>query len=205
VSDTGEGMEQLVLDHIFEPFFTTKPRGEGTGLGLPMAFGIVAQAGGEIQVYSEPGVGTTVRILLPATDHVPSAHAVTEVRLLEGTETILIVEDEDAIREVTRRILVRSGYYVLTCASGVEAISMVEGYPGQIDLLVTDVIMPQMLGREVATRVQALRPGTPVLFMSGYAQPVLGSTLGEETMLLEKPFSAQLLLEKVREVLEKGN
>jgi PAS domain S-box-containing protein len=206
VSDTGEGMEQLVLDHIFEPFFTTKPRGEGTGLGLPMAFGIVAQAGGEIQVYSEPGVGTTVRILLPATEHTPSAaHAVAEVRLLEGTETILIVEDEDAIREVTRRILVRAGYYVLTCASGVEAIAMVEGYPGQIDLLVTDVIMPQMLGREVATRVQALRPGTPVLFMSGYAQPVLGSTLGEETMLLEKPFSAQLLLEKVREVLEKGN
>jgi PAS domain S-box-containing protein len=205
VSDTGEGMEQLVLDHIFEPFFTTKPRGEGTGLGLPMAFGIVAQAGGEIQVYSEPGVGTTVRILLPATERAPSGtHAVAEVRLLEGTETVLIVEDEDAIREVTRRILVRAGYYVLTCASGVEAIGMVEGYPGQIDLLVTDVIMPQMLGREVATRVQALRPGTPVLFMSGYAQPVLGSTLDEETILLEKPFSAQLLLEKVREVLEKS-
>jgi len=206
VSDSGEGMEQLLLDHIFEPFFTTKPRGEGTGLGLPMAFGIVAQAGGEIQVYSEPGVGTTVRILLPATDQMPSAaHPTAEVRLLEGTETILIVEDEDAIREVTRRILVRSGYYVLTCSSGVEALAIVEGYPGQIDLLVTDVIMPQMLGREVATRVQALRPGTPVLFMSGYAQPVLGSTLGEETMLLEKPFSAQLLLEKVREVLEKAD
>jgi CheY-like chemotaxis protein len=205
VSDSGEGMEQLVLDHIFEPFFTTKPRGEGTGLGLPTAFGIVAQAGGEIQVYSKPGVGTTVRILFPATDLAPSlAHPITEVGLLEGTETILIVEDEDAIREVTRRILVRSGYYVLTSASGVEALAMVKGYPGTIDLLVTDVIMPQMLGREVADRVQALCPGTPVLFMSGYAQPVLGSTLGGETILLEKPFSAKLLLEKVREVLERS-
>ena len=203
VSDTGSGMEQAVLDHVFEPFFTTKPRGEGTGLGLPTVFGIVAQAGGEIQLYSEPGIGTTCRVLLPTTDRPPTiGRFPTEPRDLHGTETVLVVEDEDALREVARRILSRNGYVVLTSASGPEAIALVERHTGVVDLLLTDVIMPQMLGKEVATRIQELRPGLPVLYMSGYAQPVLGPIVGEEIGLLEKPFSEQLLLMKVRDVLD---
>ena len=203
VSDTGSGMEQAVLDHVFEPFFTTKPRGEGTGLGLPTVFGIVAQAGGEIQLYSEPGIGTTCRVLLPTTDRTPTiGRSPTEPRDLHGTETVLVVEDEDALRDVVRRILSRNGYVVLACANGPEAIALVESHTGVIDLLLTDVIMPQMLGKEVAARIQEFRPGLPVLYMSGYARPVLGPTLGEETVLLEKPFSEQLLLIKVRGVLD---
>jgi PAS domain S-box-containing protein len=203
VSDTGSGMEQAVLDHVFEPFFTTKPRGEGTGLGLPTVFGIVVQAGGEIQLYSEPGIGTTCRVLLPATDRAPAiGPSPTEARDLHGTETVLVVEDEDALRDVARRILSRNGYVVLTCANGPEAIAMVESHTGVIDLLLTDVIMPLMLGKEVATRIQEFRPGLPVLYMSGYARPVLGPTSGEEIALLEKPFSEQLLLIKVRGVLD---
>jgi PAS domain S-box-containing protein len=203
VSDTGSGMEQAVLDHVFEPFFTTKPRGEGTGLGLPTVFGIVAQAGGEIRLYSEPGIGTTCQVLLPTTDRTPTiGRSLTEPRDLHGTETVLVVEDEDALREVARRILSRNGYVVLTSANGPEAIALVERHTGVIDLLLTDVIMPQMLGKEVAARIQELFPGLPVLYMSGYARPVLGPTLGEEIALLEKPFSEQLLLIKVRDVLD---
>ena len=206
VSDTGCGMEQDVLDHVFEPFFTTKPHGEGTGLGLPMVFGIVTQAGGDIQFYSEPGVGTTCRVLLPTTDRTAFVHpAGAESRHLRGTETVLVVEDEDAIREVARRILSRHGYEVLTSANGPEAIALVETRGGTIDLLLTDVILPQMLGKEVAARIQALRPSLAVLYMSGYAQPVLGSTLGDGITLLEKPFSEQLLLTKVRDVLDNAH
>ena len=203
VSDTGSGMEQAVLDHVFEPFFTTKPRGEGTGLGLPTVFGIVAQAGGEIELYSEPGIGTTCRVLLPTTDRTPTiGRSPTEPRDLHGTETVLVVEDEDALREVARRILSRNGYVVLTSANGPEAIALVERHTGVIDLLLTDVIMPGMLGKEVAARVGELRPGIAVLYMSGYAQPVLGLTMDAEIALLEKPFSEQLLLIKVRDVLD---
>src|SRR5665213_3313786 len=166
VSDTGSGMEQAVLDRVFEPFFTTKPRGEGTGLGLPTVFGIVAQAGGEIQLFSEPGIGTTCRVLLPTTDRTPTiGRSLTEPRDLHGTETVLVVEDEDALREVARRILSRNGYVVLTSANGPEAIALVERHTGVIDLLLTDVIMPQMLGKEVAARIQEFRPGLPVLYM----------------------------------------
>jgi PAS domain S-box-containing protein len=203
VSDTGSGMEQAVLDHVFEPFFTTKPRGEGTGLGLPTVFGIVAQAGGEIELYSEPGIGTTCRVLLPTTDRTPTiGRSPTEPRDLHGTETVLVVEDEDALREVARRILSRNGYVVLTSANGPEAIALVERHTGVIDLLLTDVIMPGMLGKEVAARVGELRPGIAVLYMSGYAQPVLGLTMDVEIALLEKPFSEQILLIKVRDVLD---
>ena len=121
---------------------------------------------------------------------------------MRGSETVLVVEDEDALREVTRRILARSGYAVLTSASGPDAIALVEGHQGTIDLLLTDVIMPNMPGKEVAQRIQSLRPGLAVLYMSGYAQPVLGSILGKDISLLEKPFSEELLLLKVRGSLE---
>jgi PAS domain S-box-containing protein len=203
VSDTGCGMEPSVLEHVFEPFFTTKPQGEGTGLGLPMVFGIVKQAGGDIQLYSESGIGTTCRVLLPTTSRTRTpGQPLGEPRLLRGSETVLVVEDEDALREVTRRILARSGYAVLTSASGPDAIALVEGHQGTIDLLLTDVIMPNMPGKEVAQRIQSLRPGLAVLYMSGYAQPVLGSILGKDISLLEKPFSEELLLLKVRGSLE---
>jgi PAS domain S-box-containing protein len=199
VSDTGSGMEQSVLEHIFEPFFTTKADGRGTGLGLPMAFGIVHQSGGDIQFHSEVGVGTTCRIYIPASDQTPSATGPIQAPIvLQGTETVLVVEDEDVLREMTRRILARNGYQVFTCRSGHDAIELVKTYDGEIDVLLTDVIMPQMAGRELADRLQLMQPGLPVLFMSGYAQPVLGSTLGDGDTLLEKPFSEQQLLGELR-------
>jgi PAS domain S-box-containing protein len=203
VSDTGAGMDPSVLEHIFEPFFTTKLQGKGTGLGLPMVFGIVVQADGDVRFSSEPGVGTTCRILLPISDRRPCGlPAVPAPRILRGTETVLVVDDEEALCEVTRRILARNGYKVLTSTSGPAAIALLESHAGRIDLLLTDVIMRHMLGTEVADRARELRPGLPVLFISGYAQPVLGRTLGGETMLLEKPFSELLLLTKVRDALE---
>ena len=203
VSDTGIGMESSVLEHVFEPFFTTKPQGEGTGLGLPMVFGIVTQAGGDIQLYSEPGIGTTCLVLLPTTTR-PRTLAPTpdKPRALRGTETVLVVEDEEALREVTRRILSRNGYTVLTSADGPDAVALVRSHAGPIDLLLTDVIMPNMPGKEVAQTIQEVLPGLPVLYMSGYAQPVLGSILDEDMALLEKPFSEKLLLAKVRGAIE---
>jgi two-component system, cell cycle sensor histidine kinase and response regulator CckA len=205
VSDTGTGMDRAVLAHAFEPFFTTKPKGEGSGLGLATVYGIVAQAGGQVQLYSEPGLGTTVTVLFPATAQAATRHdPVVAVPATPASETVLIVEDEDAMREVTRRILSRNGYRVLCAASGAQAMEIVECERGDIQLLVTDVIMPQMLGKEVAERVTLRCPDIRVLFMSGYAEPVLGSqgTLAEGVLLLEKPFSEPTLLSKVREALD---
>jgi CheY-like chemotaxis protein len=203
VSDTGIGMEKAVLDHVFEPFFTTKTGGKGTGLGLPMVFGIIRQTGGDIQLYSEVGIGTTCQVFLPASDRPPALVETPVASLvLRGTETILLVEDEDAMREVTRRILARNGYDVVICATGQEAINLVATSERTIDLLLTDVVMPQMTGKDLANRFQELRPAVPVLFMSGYAQPVLGATLGDGYVLLEKPFVEQQLLEKLRDALD---
>jgi PAS domain S-box-containing protein len=203
ISDTGSGMEKEVLDHVFEPFFTTKAQGDGTGLGLPMVFGILRQAGGDIILTSELGVGTTCSVYLPATERVPAVDGrVDRPRVLGGAETILVVEDEDALREVSRRILARNGYDVMTSSNGPDAIALVEAYEGEINLLLTDMIMPQMVGKEVASKIQALRQGLPVLYMSGYAQPVLGPTLGEGQALLEKPFTEQQLLAEVRDLLD---
>jgi PAS domain S-box-containing protein len=203
VSDTGAGMDERTLQRAFEPFFTTKPTGSGTGLGLATVYGIITQAGGRAQIYSEPGMGTTFTALLPVTE----AHAAAEPADAEprpgGGETILVVEDEDALREVTERMLSRHGYSVLTAADGPQALDLVAHHQGDIDLLLSDVVMPKMLGREVAERVRELQPGVQVLYISGYARPVLGSqgTLEAEVALLEKPFSEPALLNKVREVL----
>ena len=205
VSDTGTGIERDVLEHVFEPFFTTKPKGEGTGLGLATVYGIIKQAGGHAQIYSEVGMGTTFSALLPATENISSADEQATMILRGGRhETVLVVEDEDALREVTRRILTRNGYQVIAAASGSEAIALATKHPGEIDLLLTDVIMPQMLGKEVAERVAALRPGLRVLYTSGYAQSVLDSKgrLEAGVALLEKPFTESMLLTKLREVLE---
>jgi PAS domain S-box-containing protein len=205
VSDTGVGMSQEVVHRAFEPFFTSKPPGEGSGLGLATVHGIINQAGGHVHIYSEPGIGTTITALLPAVDaSVAAPDARARVRPVVGGETILVVEDEEAMREVTRRMLSRSGYRVLTAANGHEALAIARDHGDAIQLLITDVIMPQMLGKEVAEQIHAIRPDLPVLFMSGYAQPILASqgTLERGVTLLEKPFSEPVLLAEVRAVLD---
>ena len=205
VSDTGVGIPREVIDRVFEPFFTTKPKGEGTGLGLATTYGIVQQAGGSVRIYSEVGLGTTVIVLLPLTNRPariaePPAHRLAD----GGGEVVLIVEDEAAMREVTRRLLARNGYQVLAAANGTEAISIASSHPDRIDLLLTDVIMPQMPGKEVAEQIGAIQPGIRILFMSGYTQGVLGpqGVLESGVNLIEKPFSESSLLDKLREVLK---
>ena len=204
VSDTGAGMTPEVLEHAFEPFFTTKSDGAGTGLGLATVYGILQQADGHIRIYSEPGGGTTFSITLPATTQAatPEAPEDTYERSPSG-ETVLVVEDEAALREVTRRILARNGYQVITAASGPEALDIAREHQGEIHLLVTDVVMPHMLGKEVAEQVLLIKPGTEVLYMSGYARPVLSSQgrLEPGVALVEKPFSEADLLAKAGQVL----
>jgi hypothetical protein len=204
VSDTGAGMDADTLERAFEPFFSTKPAGAGTGLGLATIYGIVSQSGGRVSLYSEPGVGTTCTIMMPATEQVAVARAASDEEERGGTgEVILVVEDEDGIREVARRILTRRGYEVLAAANGPEAIEIARSHEGPLDLLMTDVIMPRMLGKEVAQRVAEIRPTVRVMFMSGYAQPILdaNANVPGDLILLEKPFTEQALLAKVREAL----
>ena len=199
VSDTGTGIPKEVIDRVFEPFFTTKPQGAGIGLGLATSYGIITRANGTVRIDSEPGQGTTVTVLLPVTDR--TAGPAREPDRGAGT-VVLLVEDEPAVREMTRRILDRSGYRVLTAATGQEAVAAA-GQQGQIDVLLIDMIMPEMRGNEVADRVRALRPGIQVLFMSGYTQDLLSAQgiLKPGFSLLEKPFSEASLLAKLNEVL----
>ena len=204
VSDSGTGMPADVIEHAFDPFFTTKPEGAGTGLGLATVYGIITQAEGQVQIYSEPGAGTTFSITLPVTAEAAVAVAahVPYQRAPKG-ETILVIEDEAALREVTKRIFVRNGYHVITAGSGPEAIDIVRGYDGEIHLLVTDVVMPQMLGKEVAEKIRAIKPEIEVLFISGYARRVLSSQdmLDPDVALLEKPYSESDLMDKAARVL----
>jgi hypothetical protein len=204
VGDTGTGMVPEVVAHVFEPFFTTKVDGTGTGLGLATVYGIVMQAEGAIDIHSVPGAGTTFTILIPVTDQValPDDGEVTYHRESTG-ETVLIVEDEQALREVTERIFTRSGYDVLTAANGADALALAARYDGEIHLLLTDVVMPNMLGKEVAERMLLIKPDIEVLYMSGYAQPVLASQgrLDPDVHLIEKPFSATTLIAKAGQIL----
>jgi hypothetical protein len=207
VSDSGTGMTREVLERVFDPFFTTKPPGQGTGLGLATVYGIVQQAGGHVQIYSEPGIGTTITALLPVTDREP-AHDEQKPegeQRARGTETILLVEDEDALREVTRRILAAAGYQVIVAADGPQALEAAVAHEGPIDLLLTDVIMPRMPGPQLAEHMQRELPAVRVLFMSGFAQPILdsGEYLKNGVQLVEKPFSGQTLLAKVNQVLRR--
>jgi two-component system cell cycle sensor histidine kinase/response regulator CckA len=203
VSDTGIGMDKDLLERIFEPFFTTKPEGRGTGLGLATVFGIVKQSGGSIWVYSEPGRGATFKIYVPAT----ADHVTTEVPratgTLTGNETILLVEDDDGVRRVATDMLRRRGYQVFAVRGGAEALTLVEGL-ASLDLLLTDVVMPAMGGRALAERVQALRPGTRVLFMSGYTDDAIvrHGVLESEMEFVQKPLTPELLARRVREVLD---
>src|SRR4051795_13318985 len=170
VSDTGVGMDEEVQRHLFEPFFTTKGVGAGTGLGLATVFGVVKQSGGGIYVYSEPGRGTTFKIYLPAAS-VPAevAEAAAEPEAAGGTETIMVVEDDDSVRELVRLMLEANGYNVLTVEDADEAARVCTERPRRVDLLLTDVMMPEVSGRQLAERLGALAPGLRVLFMSGYS------------------------------------
>ncbi len=203
VTDTGEGMDKQTLERAFEPFFTTKPRGQGTGLGLATVYGIVTQAGGHVDVYSEPGLGTRVSILLPADEHGKGpAEVAPHTPAARGTETVLVVEDSDDFREIVDRILSQNGYEVLVAANGPDALEMARQYAGRIDLLLTDMIMPRMLGTELAPRLVESRPDLRVLYMSGFAEPGLGpGAVAPEVALLDKPFTEPTLLARVRQSL----
>ncbi len=206
VSDTGTGMSAETQAHIFEPFFTTKPQGKGTGLGLATVYGIVKQSGGFIWVYSEVGRGTSFKIYLPRVDQpVERAGAVRTVsEAPRGTETILLAEDEQDVREVAREFLESGGYTVIEARDGAEALKRVEKYEGAIDLLVTDMVMPGMTGQELTARLLQSRPEIRVLYMSGYSErAAVDSARGDSAMrLLAKPFSRWALLRAVHEILK---
>jgi len=206
IADNGSGMDQATRSRIFEPYFTTKGNGRGTGLGLSTVYGIVQQCGGSIWVDSQPGKGTMFRIYLPeAQKELPleAARSVPEPAL-RGSETILLVEDEDQVRSLAREILQRNGYRVLGLRSAGEALLTSEQYPGEIQLLLSDVVMPQMSGRQLANRLRAQRPSMKVLLMSGYGNDALPSDNAREggLALIAKPLTPYALSHKVREVLD---
>ena len=204
VTDTGTGMDSKTLQRVFEPFFTTKPKGQGTGLGLATVYGIIKQAGGDISIYSELGAGTRIHVLLPASDAPPKpAKPDAPSPRVRISGTILVVEDADDLREATSRILIKNGFEVITAPNGSEALKVAKKHRGSIDLLLTDVVMPGMQGNELAMRMTAMLPGVRVLYMSGYAQPILGDggTLDDDVQLVEKPFTEPVLLAKVDRAL----
>jgi PAS domain S-box-containing protein len=208
VSDTGKGMSEEVKARIFEPFFTTKERGSGTGLGLATAYGAVHQAGGSIEVYSEVGIGTTLRIYLPRIEEeaVKPEKVDRPTDLPGGTETVLVVEDEDTLRTLCERILGDLGYLVMPARNGAEAIALAHAYADRIDLLLTDVVMPGMSGRELATQLVLEYPEMQVLFMSGYPDDAIGKhgVLDEGMSFIGKPYTPSALARKVREVLDEA-
>jgi two-component system cell cycle sensor histidine kinase/response regulator CckA len=208
VSDTGAGMDEATLSHIFEPFFTTKEIGRGTGLGLPMVYGIVKQNYGYIEVDTRPGQGATFRIYLPRLEapvEAPRAR-MTLAAKLEGSETILVVEDEDALRTLLCRFFRLYGYNVLEARHGGEALLICERHPGPIHLMVTDVVMPHMSGQELADRLISLHPEMKVFYMSGYTDSDLApyGMLDPSKTLILKPFRPMDLVKKVREVLDES-
>jgi PAS domain S-box-containing protein len=205
ITDTGAGMTQEVVQHIFDPFFTTKAIGAGTGLGLSTVYGIVKQAGGWIWVYSEPGKGSTFKVYLPraAAAPEPLTEPVLAAETLRGSETVLVVEDQPEVRKLTLAMLESQGYRLLEAASGSEALSLSERYREPIHLLITDVAMPGMTGKELATRLVTLRPSLRTLYTSGYTANAIAheGVLDAGVAYLPKPFSAAQLAAKVREVL----
>jgi PAS domain S-box-containing protein len=206
VSDTGCGMDAETQGRIFEPFFTTKEVGKGTGLGLATVYGIVKQSGGSIWVYSELGRGTTFKVYLPAVEGPVTKVAidVPEQELIEGIETVLLVEDEEVVRDMVSEMLRESGYKVLEANNGREALTLGQKYDGEIHLMLTDVVMPEMSGRELAEQLTPLRREMKVLYMSGYTDDAIvhHGVLDEGTAFIGKPFSPHSLARKVREILD---
>jgi len=204
VTDTGIGMDSATQARIFEPFFTTKEAGKGTGLGLSTVFGIAQQSGGCVWVYSEPGKGTTFKVFFPRVEATVSVASPTEVMAVRrGSETILLVEDQDQVRAAAHTILKRNGYRVITAHNAGEALLLCERHEGPIDLLLTDVVMPHMSGTELAKRLARTRPALKVLYMSGYTDDsiVRHGVLESEMAFLEKPFTPESLTRKIREVI----
>ncbi|PWU03445.1 MAG: hybrid sensor histidine kinase/response regulator [Terriglobia bacterium] len=205
VSDTGHGMDQATRDRLFEPFFTTKTPGKGTGLGLSTVFGIIRQSGGTVEVYSEPNRGTSVKVYLPRIDQPASVEAEdTRKKAARGTETLLVVEDDEMVRSLVRETLEREGYKLIDAADPIEARRLAENYKGPIQLLITDVVMPKINGRELAEQILSRRPAMRVLYMSGYTDNAIvnNGLLEKEVAFLHKPFTPAALAHKVREVLE---
>ena len=206
VSDNGCGMDKKTLDNLFEPFFTTKEVGQGTGLGLAAIYGIIRQNNGFINVYSEPGSGSFFHIYLPryfAEDD--AATAVPEKKTASGdTETILLVEDESAILEMTCMMLERKGYAVISAATPGQAVEKAKNHSGAIHLLMTDVVMPEMNGRDLAEKITPFYPGIRLLFMSGYSADIIAhqGVLDDGVAFIQKPFSMAELTEKLREILD---
>jgi CheY-like chemotaxis protein len=206
VSDTGCGMDAATAARIFEPFFTTTAQGKGTGLGLSMVYGIVEQSGGSIELESTPGQGTSFTVFLPRLEEgagTPGVETTSPISV-RGTETVLLAEDEPAVRAVAREALEGYGYRVIEAPNGVEALSAARDYNGPLHLLITDMVMPQMGGRELAQRLLAARPTTRVLFMSGYTDDahVRQGASEATSAFLQKPFAIGAFARKVRETLD---
>jgi CheY-like chemotaxis protein len=205
VSDTGIGMDEATLAHAFEPFFTTKERGKGTGLGLSTVYGIVRQSEGAVWVYSQPGRGTTFKVYLPRVNQEPEAAPAAPAGAIRGgTETVLLVEDESVVRTLVRSTLRQRGYVVLEAENGAQALEISSGHKGPIHMLVTDMVMPGMSGRELAQRVAHGRPEMRVLFVSGYTDEVIDQQglLLPGVGFLQKPFTLDALSRRVREILD---
>jgi len=208
VTDTGHGMDAETQARAFEPFFTTKEKGKGTGLGLATVYGIVKQSNGYITIDSEPGQGACIRIYLPRveapTDATAEPHAAPAVH--GGRETVLVVEDQEDVRDLALEFLRSQGYAVLQASNGMEALEIAGRHRGRIDLLMTDVIMPGITGRELAQRLAVSRPETRVLYVSGYTEEAIGQhgVLEPGTEFLAKPFSRNALARKLREILDNG-
>jgi two-component system, cell cycle sensor histidine kinase and response regulator CckA len=209
VTDSGTGMDAQTQARMFEPFFTTKPQGKGTGLGLATVYGIVRQSGGHIDVDSALGRGTTFRIYLPRADgpfEEALAAPATSAPVVPGRETVLLAEDDPLVRLLARKVLEKAGYTVLVAASGADALTLAEGHAGAIDLLVTDVVMPEMSGRDLMRRLTQRHDGIKVLYVTGYADEAVAhhGVLDPGTAFLPKPFTPDRLTRKVREVLDEG-
>ncbi len=200
VNDTGSGMDQKTRTQVFEPFFTTK--GHGTGLGLSTVYGIAKQANGAIHLWSEKGVGTSVEVYFPRVDEEAASEPPELPAISDGKETVLIVEDEEAVRRLVRTALERIGYRVLVAADGAEALKIIGSHVGPLDLVITDMVMPGMNGAELGRKVKKRLPGTEILYISGYTEELQQSGEIDERCFLQKPFAPQVLARKVRQILD---